>query len=231
MEVRNKSIPAPSDYDKAWSAYSARWDREVRKTGHRFLGDEWGTPDLTEKVVGDFVSPYLRSGDEVLEIGCGGGKYSEILASRDIRLVCGDVSRHMLERTKNRLAGRSNVRFAKLNGCNLNSFSDAAFDLIFSFDVFVHLDIEDTFSYLGEIRRTLKPSGYGVLHFANLISEDGWKKFETESVFNIGGHKHFDRFRFLTWEIVEKMVTHFDFRILDSWKEPWRDILVVFQKP
>lgn len=219
------------DYGQAWDKYSDRWEAEVKKPGQKKLGDEWGSPDLTRTIVEDYVSPHLKPGAAVLEIGCGGGKFSELLADRDVRLVCTDVSRRMLDRTRARLAGRTNVRFARLSGYDLASWPDASFDFIFSFDVFVHLDIEDAFSYLRDIRRTLRPSGRALIHFANLNSEDGWRKFEVESEFNRGESKHFDRFRFLTWEIVDKMIARLDFRIIDSRKEPWRDILVVFEKP
>lgn len=66
--------------------------------------------------------------------------------------------------------------------------------------------------------------------FANLNSEEGWKKFVTEAPINRGAMKHFDRFRFLTWEIVEKFFHSLDLKILAYQREPWRDILVVFEK-
>ena len=94
----------------------------------------------------------------------------------------------------------------------------------------MHIEIEDTYCYLQEIRRVLTPNGIGLLHFANLNSAEGWNKFVTEAPINRGNKKNFDRFCFLTWEIVEKFFLSLDLKILAYKREPWRDILVVFGK-
>lgn len=136
----------------------------------------------------------------------------------------------MIERTKARLSGVDNVSYDVLNGYDLHQFPETSFDFVFSYDVFVHIDMEDVYSYLQEIRRVLKESGKGLLHFANLLSPDGWKKFVSELPSNKGGNKSFDRFRFLTWEIVERFLASLNFKILSSKAGSWRDILVVFEK-
>jgi hypothetical protein len=44
----------------------------------------------------------------------------------------------------------------KVGGLDLAMFRDASIDVAFSFDVFVHLDPEDSYAYLREFRRLLK---------------------------------------------------------------------------
>lgn len=232
---RSKKSPPPiakcNPYDEGWSSYSERWDLTVKKDGMEYLGDEWGSKRLTEAIVQEFVIPFLNPQGTALEIGSGGGKYSEKLAALYHRLVCSDVSEKMLSRTRARLARAENVGYELLSGYDLRQFRDATFDYVFSFDVFVHIEMEDVYSYLREIHRVLKPSGRGLLHFANLNSPEGWEHFITDVPHNLGRTKNFDRFRFLTWEIVEKFLRSLDFEILTLKKEPWRDILVVFEKP
>lgn len=223
------SLPK-NPYDEGWSAYSDQWETAVKSEEMKYLGDEWGSGELTEGIIQEFVIPFLVPDGTALEIGCGGGKYSEWLAHLHRKLVCTDVSEKMVQRTKARLSHKDNVSYEVLNGYDLGQFADSSFDYVFSFDVFVHIDMEDAYSYVQEIHRVLKDAGRGLLHFANLSSSDGWKKFVAEVPINRGGGKNFDRFRFLTWEIVEKFLKSLDFNILKHKKEPWRDIIVVFEK-
>jgi cyclopropane fatty-acyl-phospholipid synthase-like methyltransferase len=218
-------------YEEGWDGYSDSWEAQVGKGRIRHLGDEWGEYALTDEIFSKYLGPHLNSGTRLLEIGCGGGKFSERLAGMCGRLVCADVSLKMLERTRARLEGNKNVAFQKLNGYDLHQFKRNDFDFVFSFDTFVHIDMEDSYSYLAEIKRVLKPGGQALLHFANLNSPEGWKKFVDEVPIHRGNAAYYNRFRFLTWEIVERFVAGLGFEILDHRKEPWRDILVFFRKP
>jgi ubiquinone/menaquinone biosynthesis C-methylase UbiE len=228
VDPRNQSVK--TQYESGWDTYSEIWESSVRKPGLYYLGDEWGSPDLTDVIIDQYVKPYLQADTTVLEIGCGSGKFSEKLASLCKLLICADVSENMINRAKQRLQALPNIRFEKLNGLDLNQFSSGSMGFIFSFDCFVHIEIEDVYCYLHEIKRLLTPGGIGLLHFANLNSAEGWNKFVIEAPINRGNQKHFDRFCFLTWEIVEKFVNSLDLKIVASQREPWRDILVVFEK-
>ncbi len=219
-----------SDYEAGWDGYSRRWERTVQAGDQQHLGDEWGVPGLTDEIVDRYVVPYLPPDAAVLEIGCGGGKYSERLAPLCRSLVCGDVSGEMLERARRRLGHLSHVRYEKLNGVDLESFAADSLDFVFSFDCCVHVDLEDVYGYLLEIRRVLSPRGAAVLHVANFNSPEGFAKFLREAPINRGHRKHFDRFRFLTWEMVQRLVAAAGLRIVDHRREPWRDILVVLDK-
>lgn len=220
-----------SDYEQGWDSYSETWESSVKSNTMHHLGDEWGSPDLTETVLVRFVLPFLPPDARILEIGCGGGKYSEKLQPLAKELTCGDVSQKMLDRTRARVKDAENVRYVHLNGIDLEPLQDDSMDLVFSFDCFVHIDMEDVYCYLLEIRRVLRAGGVGVLHLANLNSVGGWAKFVKEARLNRGPNKHFDRFRFLTWEIVDKMRESLGLELLTSWREPWRDLLLVFRKP
>jgi SAM-dependent methyltransferase len=219
-----------TQYETGWDTYSESWESSVKQEGMRHLGDEWGSAHLTEAIIDQYVKPHLRTDAVVLEIGSGGGKYSEKLAPLCKVLICADVSGKMIEGVKRRLQGFTNVRFEKLNGLDLDQFASETIDFVFSFDCFVHVEIEDIYCYLQEIKRVLVPGGRGLLHFANLHSEEGWNKFITEAPANRGNRKHFDRFCFLTWEIVEKFFHSSGLKIVAHQREPWRDILVVFEK-
>ncbi len=217
-------------YETGWDTYAEIWESSVRKVGMQYLGDEWGSSDLTNAIIHQYVKPHLQADAIVLEIGCGSGKFSEKLSSLCKLLICADVSEKMIEMARHRLQWLTNIQFEKLNGLDLNQLASESVDFVFAFDCFVHIEIEDAYCYLQEIKRVLTPGGVGLLHFANLNSEGGWNKFTTEAPLNRGNQKHFDRFCFLTWEIVEKFFHSLDLKIVASQREPWRDILVVFEK-
>jgi ubiquinone/menaquinone biosynthesis C-methylase UbiE len=217
-------------YEAGWDTYCESWESSVKHPGMSHLGDEWGTPQLTEAIMHQYVKPHLQADAVALEIGSGWGKYSEKLAPLCKVLICADVSGKMIEGAKRRLHRFTNIQFEKLNGLDLRQFASESIDYIFSFDCFVHIEIEDIYCYLQEMKRVLTPGGRGLLHFANLNSAEGWDKFITEAPTNRGHPKHFDRFCFLTWEIVEKFFSSLELEIVASQREPWRDILVVFQK-
>ena len=112
---------------------SGRGTAAIGDRSREHLGDEWATPEFTARIVERFVRPYVTPAAEILEIGCGGGKYSVQLAPLCRTLVCQDVAASMLERTRARLADARNVRFLKGDGLTLRPLPDASIDFVFSF--------------------------------------------------------------------------------------------------
>ena len=214
-------------YERDWDTYSAAW----KGGSGQHLGDEWGDEAFTQIMVQRFCLPYLGEDTCVLEIGPGGGKYSVVLVERCKRLTIADVSQAMLDRTARRLKGWDRVTYVKLNGLDFEGVAGEAFDFVFSFDVFVHLDTEDIFCYLSEIKRMLKPHGVAAIHFANLLSPVGWDKFVKEAPRNRAEKKQIGRFNFVTPQIIEKFLHELTFAIVAIETEiNGRDFMAVFRK-
>ncbi len=192
---------------------------------------EGGDASSAEEIVSRYVAPNLTPGAKVLEIGCGGGRFSERLAALGGALVCADVSPEMLERARARLDGKKGVAFQRISGFGLHEFDPGVFDIVFSFDAFTRYPMEEAYSCLGEVRRVLSPGGKGFIRFANLSSPEGWQRFAEAAPFRRGRTDSGIRAGFLTWEIVELFMASLGFEILDRRKEPLRDILVLFRKP
>jgi ubiquinone/menaquinone biosynthesis C-methylase UbiE len=159
-------------YANDWNSYSAEWDERY---GDRYqhLGDEWCDDGTSERqwelrLFAHTVAPCLTSETRALEIGPGGGKWTVRLAPRVRELVVFDVAEQMLDRTRRRVASASlsNVTFAHGNGRDMSSVASGSVDLVFSYDVFVHIALEDTVAYLGEIARILRDGGVAILHHA-----------------------------------------------------------------
>ena len=174
-----------------WSRYPAEWRKDPQlNLGFTTLGDEWGGPDFADFII-DLVSPYIGSDADVIELGCGGGKFSQRLAPRCRSLLCTDISVAMLTHTRNNLAKRQldgNVSYVALNGVDFEEMPPASADLIFSYDVLLHLQPQNVFSYMFDARRVLRDGGVFMLHQINLDSEGGMAHFLEQ--YSAGTWKH-----------------------------------------
>lgn len=107
---------------------------------------------------------YLEEGQNILDIGCGAGRF-DIFAARNLNVdITGvDYSENMLiianrELSKESLKGR--VRFMKGNATDLNNFDDEIFDIVISKRCLISLpgwDMKER--ALDEIHRVLRKKG------------------------------------------------------------------------
>jgi ubiquinone/menaquinone biosynthesis C-methylase UbiE len=128
------------------------------------------------------VAPWLTPTARVIEIGPGDGKWTVQLAPLVGELVVVDVDQAMLDRTRVRVdaAGMQNVSCVAGNGRDLAPLSSDRFDLVFGYDVFVHIALEDTVSYIGDIARVLREGGVAVLHHAVNDVPPAWDRIESD---------------------------------------------------
>jgi ubiquinone/menaquinone biosynthesis C-methylase UbiE len=114
----------------------------------------------------------------VLEIGPGGGRWTEVIAPRVGRVIVADVAREVLEIVRERVPG---VETVLSPGAALPGVPDGTVDLVWSFDVFVHIAPADQGRYLAEIGRVLRLGGTAAVHHADgrnhgfLPSRAGWR--------------------------------------------------------
>ncbi len=167
-----------------WEWYARR--HLSRRVPHP-LGDEWNDPamigmdvsaaEILEHLDRVLIEPCVGAVESVLEIGSGGGRFTELLARRAKRVYATDTSPTMLRILRKRFSSNPVVVIRRLDGIGLSEFSDASVSAVFSYDVFVHLDAWRTYAYLEEMHRILRPGGRVVLHHANTFSPLGWRRF------------------------------------------------------
>ena len=104
------------------------------------------------------LAPHIQHAS-VCEIGCGTGLILKEVAPHARDCVGIDLSRKMLGPARER-----NLKVAQSTATQL-PFSDAVFDLVYSFKVLPH--VEEIERALDEVARILKPGGKGFLEFYN----------------------------------------------------------------
>jgi len=174
-------------YARDWNTYSDRWQEHY---GERFnhLGDEWcddGTEERASEVrwFTHSVQPWLRPESRVVEIGPGGGKWSVRIAPKVRSLTVFDVAENMLERTATRCkaAGLDNVSVVHGDGKAMSAIPSGSVDLVFSYDVFVHIALEDTVAYVQEFARILRDGGMAIVHHAIADVAPAWDRIESHN--------------------------------------------------
>jgi SAM-dependent methyltransferase len=178
---------------RGWTENSAlenrdRWERWDWSS----LGEEWtASPEWKQGLVDDVLLPNIPAGGTVLEIGPGGGRWSEVLAARAHRLVLVDVAPRVLKIVRERLGDPDHVRYLRSSGSDLPGVEDASVDAVWSFDVFVHVAPLDQAGYLDQIARVLVPGGVAVIHHADgrnrgeLPSRAGWRSPMSAGLFAV----------------------------------------------
>lgn len=154
------SKPSPIDlYNSAYGHYEADVYREIRLAtyGQDFGQTSWVTTEESNEIP-RLLS--LKPDSNLLEIGCGSGRYALHLAnSIGCRLLGVDVNEFAIGNA-NRLGKESPATRARFEVCDVSQplpFADSVFSAIFSNDVICHIPQRP--SLFRELHRVLRPGG------------------------------------------------------------------------
>ena len=147
-------------YDGAYGNYEAEVYRQIRvETYGKDLGQtSWVTAEESAEIMKLLG---LASDSNVLEIGCGSGRYAlHVAGSVGCRVIGIDVNEPGVERAKKLAAEEKldeQVSFEKCDASKPLRFTEETFDAVFSNDVLCHIPGRD--GVLREIWRVLKRGG------------------------------------------------------------------------
>ena len=131
-------------------------------------GLEWGDPDIVEPLIfirDRYFLPYVNDDQYVVEIGPGGGRWTQyLLGVRKLYVV--DYHTELLEELKKNF-NKPNMEFIKNDGTDFPGINEQSIDYIFSFDTFVHLDTHLIEAYLTNMKLILKPGANVVIHYSD----------------------------------------------------------------
>lgn len=119
----------------------------------------------------------LRPEHTVIDVGCGSGRLAYALREELTGTYVGiDVVPSLYEYAQ-RICGRDDWRFYSAPGTTIPE-PDGSADFITFFSVFTHLQFEETYRYLQESARVLKPGGKIVFSFLEFRIPSHWFIFE-----------------------------------------------------
>lgn len=237
-ETKAASEPAPDERPHFVRDYT-RMVAELKKT---FPLEEamslavGGSYDIIGKIERRILEHYgLRTGMAVLDMGCGSGRLSTVLSDMDIDYLGTDIVPDLLEyaRTKS----RKSFRFVLHTELNVPVPSNTI-DIACAFSLFTHLHHHETYIYLEDVFRALKPGGKVIFSFLEFAEKNHWSVFiATVRNKQAGVPQHLNQF--IERSAISLWATQIGFEIIefvDGMALPWGEraigqAVVVLQKP
>jgi ubiquinone/menaquinone biosynthesis C-methylase UbiE len=223
-------------YARDWDSYSQTWDARF-SAQYAHLGDEWNDDGTADRKRDQFyfrayIERWLQPGMTALEVGPGGGKWTVRLAALARRVIVLDVAEEMLKRTRARCEalGLKNVEYVLTDGEDFRPVPSASIDFFFSYDVFVHIALEDTWPYAQEIARVLAEGGRGACHYAVGSVPQAWDRIERQADWYRFGRHTLGQFYFFDPEMLRRMYERCGLVTLEQHLEGWHCTCVV-EKP
>lgn len=122
--------------------------------------------------------------ESILEVGCGEGLLTEMIAPKSDRVLAVDISDLAIKRAQQRLAGLSNVEARRAD--ILNDDPDEAFELVLLSEVLFYFEPQQLKGVVDRITRLIKPGGYALLAHARAVADDDsgveLKKFGAKTI-------------------------------------------------
>lgn len=118
----------------------------------------------------------LRAGMSLVDLGCGSGRAGKAISKRvEIDYLGVDIVQRMLDYAVTVTPGH--YRYKCHQQLSIPAETASA-DMICAFSLFTHLLHEESYIYLEDARRVLKPGGRLVMSFLEFAAPSNWAAFE-----------------------------------------------------
>ena len=145
-------------------------------TGERFIPGTQGEIWVEHWHRYHFAARWAR-GRKVLDVACGEGYGSALLAKHASHVTGVDLSPEAIAHAQRSYAGIGNLEFTAAS-CTRMPLPDAAFDVVVSFETLEH--IAEQAQFLAEAARVLKPGGVLVMSCPNKLEYSDKRNFANE---------------------------------------------------
>ena len=150
-------------FEYRWALVSGDWDWVLRRKYNRWA--RWGLGKQLEGhhrgIIENMLAKMrLSSGEQILDLGCGEGMASRLLAERAgerSRVLGVDIADQMIQNARFRSKGYSNLSFERASAGHLPCQANA-FDEVLSVECFYYFKNQE--AVLKELWRVLKPGGW-----------------------------------------------------------------------
>ena len=148
------------------------WDARAKEDAFHFVDNRepykgadpdrfWREGERDLETLLSTLGATVRQDDVVLDLGCGVGRLTRVLARRAAHVIALDVSPEMLRRAQELNDTLNNVTWLLGDGESLTGVEDASLDGAVSHVVFQHIpDAKVTLGYVEELGRALKPGAW-----------------------------------------------------------------------
>ena len=117
----------------------------------------------------------LRDGMRLIDLGCGSGRLAVVLAEQAKVAYHGiDIMPDLLDYARKNTP--SDFQFSLVDKLEIPD-ADGVADMVCAFSLFTHLLHEETYTYLEEAKRVLKPGGVLVFSFLEFAFPSHWTIF------------------------------------------------------
>lgn len=148
-------------------------------------GEEWSDSKEWKDALLKKVARYIGTDKIILEIGPGGGRWSEALAKISKELILVDLTKEAIEECRKKLSAHHHVRYFETTGSDLSFLKNNSVDFVWSFGVFVHIAPSETKNYVAEFKRVLAKGGIGIIqHPAAGGIKGGFRSSVTDEFFH-----------------------------------------------
>lgn len=162
----------------------------------------------------------LRDGMTIFDLGCGCGRLSWGLGQKfKIEFTGTDVVQDLLDYAA--IKSPPNYRFILHKELSI-PMPDQSCDFVTAFSVFTHLLPSESFLYMREARRVLKPSGKLVFSFLEVANPGHWGPFMDEVEHRKSARGHLNML--LERPMIQKMARESGFylrQFVNGWEIPW----------
>lgn len=185
------------------------------------MGEEWTKSQVwKDKLVSEIIQKLIPDNSSIIEIGPGGGRWSEFLLKKSSTLHLVDISKKCLELCSERFKKNKNIDFNLIKDVKFDFAESDSMDVVFSYDVFVHIDKAQIIEYFQEFERVLKKNGRIILHYSKVGDKFG----EYRSRFT---YEDMDE---LMSELKLKLITEYDVETLETDKGSFFEVIAVIDK-
>lgn len=191
------------------------WSEKIKQSESDFgiamkkaIGGEFDANGKMERDI--LIQHGLTTSGYVIDIGCGSGRLSSPLSKylTNGRYLGTDVVRDFIDHAKS-VVDNERFKFELIEGIKINEVDFVA-DIVCFFSVFTHLLHEETFYYLQEAKRVLKPNGKIIFSFLEFYIPSHWLVFQYD-INHIGDDKHLNMF--ISRNAIEIWAKHLDLNI------------------
>jgi SAM-dependent methyltransferase len=149
---------------------------ELPFTGERFIPGVQGEIWLEHWHRYHFAARWA-AGKRVLDVACGEGYGSALMAARAAHVTGVDVAEAAVAHARAAYEDRANLEFVTAS-CTALPFPAASFDTVVSFETLEHIEAQERF--LDQVARVLKPGGVFLLSCPNKVEYSDKRDFANE---------------------------------------------------